>query len=187
MPMAEPIPDLSAVSLEDIARMVAEARLPPVEQWQPLHSGEIDIRIAADGRWFHQGGEINRPSMVRLFSSILRREPNGRYVLVTPHEKLAITVEDAPFLAVEAKSSGAGEARTLAFRLNSGDLVVAGPGHRLRIEGSVDAPRPYLEVRGGMLARLTRPVFYELAQLAAEERPDTPGLWSGGEFFPMMP
>jgi hypothetical protein len=176
--------DLAALSLADIARMAEERRLPPVEKWQPTHCGDSEMRIARDGTWFHQGSPIGRPAMVRLFSTILRREPDGGFVLVTPVEKLDIVVEDAPFVAVEVKSEGEGEARTLAFRLNTGDLVIAGPGHALRFERG---PHPYLEVRGGLDALVARPVYYELAELALAEGANPLGLWSGGLFFALEP
>src|SRR3954463_8356055 len=147
MPMAPAPEDLAGLSLADIARLSAEKKLPPVEQWNPTHCGDSDMRIARDGTWFHQGSPIGRAAMVRLFSTILRREPDGRFVLVTPVEKLDIDVEDAPFVAVELKSEGEGKARSLAFRLNTGDLVVAGPQHALRFEAGEDGPRPYVEVR----------------------------------------
>ena len=135
MPMPPPPDDLTALSLADIARLAQERRLPPVEKWNPTHCGDSQMRIGRDGTWFHEGSPIGRPAMVRLFSTILRREPDGRFVLVTPVEKLDIAVEDAPFVAVELKSEGEGEGRSLAFRLNTGDLVVAGPDHRLRLSG----------------------------------------------------
>jgi hypothetical protein len=120
--------------------------------------------------------------MVRLFSTILRREPDGSFVLVTPAEKLDIKVEDAPFVAVELKSEGEGENRRLAFRLNTGDLVVAGPEHRLRFESG---PHPYVEVRRGLDALVARPVYYELAEIALAEGAEPPGVWSCGTFFPL--
>lgn len=185
MPMAAPPPDLTGLSLAEIAKLAAEAKLPPVEAWNPTHCGHSEMRIARDGTWFHQGSPIGRPAMVKLFSTILRREPDGAYVLVTPVEKLDIDVEDAPFVAVEVKSDGEGEARRLAFRLNTGDLVVAGPDHPLRFETKDDGPHPYLMVRGGLEALVARPVFYELAEAAIAEAADPPGLWSDGRFFPV--
>jgi hypothetical protein len=125
--------------------------------------------------------------MVRLFSTILRREPDGGYVLVTPVEKLDIEVEDAPFVAVELKSEGEGENRSLAFRLNTGDLVVAGPDNPLRFADAEEGPHPYVEVRRGLEALIARPVYYELANLALAEGADPAGLWSGGAFFPLEP
>jgi len=176
--------DLAGLSLADIARMADERRLPPVEKWNPTHCGDSEMRIARDGTWYHQGSPIGRPAMVRLFSTILRREPDGGFVLVTPVEKLSIEVEDAPFLAVELKSEGEGKKRTLAFRLNTGDAVVAGPEHRLRFEAG---PHPYLEVRSGLDALVARPVYYELAEIALAEAAAPPGVWSEGAFFPLEP
>ena len=150
MPMP-PLPDLAALSLAEIAQLAAEQRLPPVEKWNPTHCGDSEMRIARDGTWFHQGSPIGRINMVRLFSTILRREPDGSHVLVTPVEKLDIAVDDAPFVAVELKAERDGDAATLAFRLNTGDLVTAGPDHPLRFAPGEDGPRPYLHcaVRGG--------------------------------------
>lgn len=176
--------DLSALSLADIARLAEARTLPPVEKWNPDHCGDSAMRIARDGTWYHEGSPIGRPEMVRLFSTILRREPDGHYVLVTPVEKLDIVVEDAPFVAVELKSEGGGRERRLAFRLNTGDLVVAGPDHRLRFEAG---PHPYLEIRAGLDALVARPVYYELAELALAEGAAPAGLWSDGAFFPIEP
>lgn len=177
--------DLAGLSLADIARMAEERRLPPVDKWHPTHCGHSAMRIARDGTWYHEGSPIGRPAMVRLFSTILRREPDGSHVLVTPVEKLEIEVEEAPFVAVELLSEGAGRVRNLAFRLNTGDLVVAGPDHRLRFAERPDGPCPFLHVRGGLEALVARPVYYELAELALAENGDPPGLWSGGLFFPL--
>lgn len=182
MPMPPP-PDFTGLSLSEIARLAAEKKLPPVDQWNPTHCGDSAMRIARDGTWFHEGSPIGRPAMVQLFSTILRREPDGRHVLVTPVEKLDIHVEDAPFIAVELRSEGEGRDRSLAFRLNTGDLVVAGPDHSLRIDARDDGPHPYLHVRSGLEARIARPVYYELAELALAEAVDPPGLWSNGAFF----
>jgi hypothetical protein len=185
MPAPEPPADLSGLGLAEIAQLAAERRLPPVEQWNPAHCGHSFMRIARDGSWHHEGRPISRPAMVRLFASILRREPDGGFVLVTPVEKLDIDVEDAPFVAVEVKSEGEGRARSLAFRLNTGDLVVAGPDHRLRFAERADGPHPYVEVRAGLEALVARPVYYELAEIALSEGHDPPGVWSGGVFFAM--
>ena len=187
MPAPEPPADLSGLSLADIARLAEERTLPPVERWNPAHCGDGAMRIARDGTWFHEGTPIGRPAMVRLFSTILRREPDGAYVLVTPAEKLSVEVEDAPFVAVELKSEGEGEGRSLAFRLNTGDLVVAGPDHPIRLKAGEDGPHPYVEVRPGLDALVARSVYYELAELALAEGADPPGLWSGGAFFPLEP
>src|ERR1044072_87948 len=171
--------DLAALSLADIARMAEERRLPPVEKWQPTHCGDSEMRIARAGTSVHQGSRIRPRAMGRG-----GRGPDGCFVLVTPVEKLDIVVEDAPFVAVEVKSEVEGEARTLAFRLNTGDLVIAGPGHALRFER---VPHPYLEVRGGLDALVARPVYYELAELALAQGANPLGLWSGGLFFALEP
>jgi hypothetical protein len=183
----EPLPDLSTLSLADIARLLEERKLPPVERWNPTHCGDSEMRIARDGTWFHQGSPIGRPAMVRLFSTILRREPDGSFVLVTPVEKLDIVVEDAPFVAVEVKASGEGSDATLTFRLNTGDLVTADAEHALRFENGVDGPRPYLHVRGGLAAVIARAVYYELAQRAIEGGEEPAGVWSAGVFFRIEP
>lgn len=178
--MPAPPADLAGLGLAEIARLAEAKKLPPVEKWDPPHCGDSEMRIARDGTWFHQGSPIGRAEMVRLFSTILRREPDGGFVLVTPVEKLSIEIEDAPFVAVEVKSEGARDGRRLAFRLNTGDLVLAGPGHPLRL-----GERPYLTVRGGLDALIARPVYYELAELALAEGAEPPGLWSDGAFFPL--
>ena len=175
-----PAPDLSTMTLAEVAKALAEQRLPPVDQWHPTHCGDSEMRIARDGTWFHQGSPIGREAMVRLFASILRREADGSYVLVTPGEKLDIIVEDAPFIAVEVKSEGVGETRKLTFRLNTADLVVAGADNALRFTDT-----PYLHVRGGMESKIARPVYYELANLALDEGNEPNGLWSDGVFFAM--
>ncbi|MDQ0837606.1 DUF1285 domain-containing protein [Sphingomonas faeni] len=190
MPM-DPIPDIASLSLAEIAKLVEEAKLPPVEKWNPTHCGDSEMRIARDGTWYHQGSPIGRPAMVRLFSTILRREPDGSHVLVTPVEKLDIEVEDAPFVAVEMKAEGSGPDSKLAFRLNTGDLVTAGPDHPLRfVQDATDGdggPRPYLTVRGGMEALVVRSVYYELAERAIVDDATPAGVWSDGAFFPLEP
>ena len=183
--MPEALSNLSGLSLAEIARLVEQKKLPPVEKWNPTHCGSSGMRIARDGTWYHEGSPIGRPAMVRLFSTILRREPDGGFVLVTPVEKLDIEVEDAPFVAVELKSEGEGEERSLAFRLNTGDLVVAGPDHPLRFKSADGGPHPYVEVRSGLEALVARSVYYELANIAIAEGAEPAGVWSGGIFFPM--
>jgi uncharacterized protein len=177
--------DLSRLSLEEIARAVSGANLPPVESWNPPYRGHSQMRITRDGRWIHEGSQINRETMVRLFSSILRKEADGSFCLVTPGERLTIDVDDAPFVAVEVKSSGEGQDRTLAFRLNTGDLVIAGPDYPLRFALLAGEPSPYLMVRGGMEALIARSVFYELAEFALAEDAEPLGVWSEGTFFAM--
>lgn len=181
--------DSTGRSLAEIAALVAAGKTPPVELWHPTHCGDSEMRIAADGTWFHQGSPIGRRELVKLFSTILRREADGDHVLVTPVEKLSIAVEDAPFLAVEVTSEGADRDRSLSFRLNTDDYVLCGPDHPLRVETAPDGtPRPYLHVRGeigrGLEALVVRSVFYELADRALAEAARPPGLWSRGAFFP---
>lgn len=177
--------DSAGRSLGELAALLKEKRLPPVHLWNPARCGDSEMRIAVDGTWFHQGTPIGRPALVQLFSTILRREADGGYVLVTPHEKLDIAVDDAPFVAVEVLSEGTGAARRLVFRLNTEELVEAGPGQPLRVAHAADGtPRPYVMVRDGLEALVARPVFYELAELALGEGATRPGLWSGGVFFP---
>ena len=186
MPMA-PLPEFDTLTVADIARLADSDRLPPVERWHPTHCGNSEMRIARDGTWFHQGSPIGRPAMVRAFSRILRREEHGGYVLVTPIEKLDIQVEDAPFVAVEMKVEGAGEAQVLAFRLNTGDVVTATADHPLRFEEHTDGPHPYILVRGRLEALIARAIYYDLAELALAADGYVPGVWSGGCFFPLAP
>ncbi|MDP1641020.1 MAG: DUF1285 domain-containing protein [Phenylobacterium sp.] len=162
--------------------------LPPVHLWNPAHSGEIDIVITADGRWVHEGATINRAPLVRLFSTVLRRDPDG-YWLVTPVEKMKITVEDAPFIATALDAGADAEGRpVLRFNTNVGDEVEAGPEHLIRVEidPATDEPRPYLHVRRGLEALISRPVFYELVEMA-QERDGTLGVESGGTWFAIGP
>jgi len=180
-----PPPDLSSLSLAEIVQAMEAQKLPPVSQWNPSHCGDSEMRIARDGTWFHQGSAITRPAMVRLFSTILRREPDGRHVLVTPVEKLDIAVEDAPFVAVTMKAEGEGREGRLLFQLNTGDLVAAGPAHPLRVVQGEDGPRPYLLVRDGLEALIARPVYYELAERALVSDDQVSGVWSDGVFFPL--
>ncbi len=143
--------------------------LPPVHLWHPAHCGEIDIRIAKNGQWFHEGSPIGREALVRLFSTVLRKDPDG-FHLVTPVEKMKIAVEDAPFLAVRVDRENSAAGPVLRFLTNVGDEVEAGPEHVLRVETDAQTgePAPYLHVRRGLEARLRRPVFYELVEMAQE-------------------
>lgn len=149
--------------------------------------GDLDMKIARDGTWFYRGTPIARQRLVKLFASVLRREDDGSYWLVTPVERGRVAVEDAPFLAVEVNSEGSGSGRRLTFRTNLDEIVAAGPEHPLRVETSAKGePEPYLLVRPGLEAKLNRPVFYELVDLADAERGDRGGpfgLWSDGAFF----
>jgi hypothetical protein len=158
--------------------------LPPVERWNPPYCGEIDMRIATDGTWRYNGSPIDRPALVRLFSTVLRKDAD-RYVLVTPVECVGITVEDAPFLAVEMACEGEGEARRVVFRTNVDDLDEVGPDHPLRFgEDSTGGLKPYLRVRGDLWARVTRALAYDLVELG-EVQGETFGIAAGGAFFPI--
>ena len=192
--MVSPAPslpkDFAQLSLSEAAELLAARKLPPVDEWHPERSGDSAMEIRADGSWYHEGGRINRPAMVKLFSTILRREPDGGHVLVTPGEKLAIAVEDTPFRAVEMKSEGEGEARKLVFRLATDDLVMAGPDHPLSFGSDPDAPDPRLHVRGvvgnGLEARIDRALYYQLVELALAEGGDPPAIWSNGARFALV-
>ncbi|HEY2069524.1 MAG TPA: DUF1285 domain-containing protein [Rhizomicrobium sp.] len=162
-------------------------RLPPVEKWHPTHCGEIDIRIARDGTWFHEGTPIGRRELVRLFSTILRKDPDG-FHLVTPAEKMRIRVEDAPFLAVLLRVEGEGRDQRLVFTTNVGDETVAGADDPIRVETNAETgePAPYVHVRRGLEARISRTVFYQLADMAVAgegEFAGQLGVWSQGRFF----
>jgi uncharacterized protein len=173
--------------LETIAALVAGRTLPPVDKWNPTHCGNSEMRIARDGTWFHQGGPITRPAMVRLFSTVLRREPDGGHVLVTPVEKLSIEVEATAFIAIEMECEGTGENRRIALGLNSGDALVVGRDHPLTIHEDEHGPQPRVLVRHGLEATLARPLDYELAEIALAEAHDPPGVWSDGCFFLLGP
>ena len=157
--------------------------LPPVHLWNPPNCGEIDIRIRKDGVWFHEGTPIGREALVRLFSTVLRKDEDGIY-LVTPVEKLKITVEDAPFIAVRVDRDG----EALRFTTNVGDEVEAGPDNPIRVEmdAATGEPRPYLHVRRGLEALIARPVFYELVEMA-QPRDGVMAVASNGEWFTVGP
>jgi hypothetical protein len=161
----EPPPELAALSLAEIAELNAARKLPPVEQWDPTASGDSLMTIKADGRWFHDGGEIRRPAMIRAFAGLLRRDCEGQHWLVTPQEKQAIVVEDAAFIAVDVSRTG----DALAFRLNTDEVVVAGADHSLCARGDVDTPALYLAVRNGTEARINRSTWLQLVELAGED------------------
>ena len=178
MPETRPPIELQGIGLAELQRMIDERRLPPVDRWNPERCGHSEMRIGRDGTWYHQGAPIERPAMVRLFSTVLRREPDGRHMLVTPVEKLEIEVEGTAFRAVEMSSDGEGRERTIAFRLDSGDAVILGPEHPLSL-----APSPRILVRHGLEAELSRPVYYELAEIALADDREPRGVWSQGAFF----
>lgn len=167
MPYEVP-PELAGMSLAQVAEAVAARRLPPVEQWDPVEEAESHMRIAADGTWYHEGSPITRPAMVRAFASLLKRDADGRHWLVLPYQKQRIEVEDAAFIATDMIAREG----TLAFRLNTDDLVVAGPDHPLRAAGDPDVPALYLAVRNGCEARLNRSTYQQLADHALESGED---------------
>ena len=164
---------------------------PPVERWNPPYCGEIDMRVAADGAWHYLGSPIGRPALVKLFASVLRREADGRYVLVTPVERVGITVEDAPFLAVEMAVEGEGDARSVAFRTNVDDLVPVGAEHGLTFaRDEAGGLKPYLHVRRGLTALVTRALVFDLVALCEArvvEGEPWFGLPAGGAFHRVAP
>jgi hypothetical protein len=183
--MAKTNDSAGAVSAEGLAQAAAEAGRgpPPVHLWNPPFCGDIDMRIARDGTWFYQGTPIGRPAMVRLFAGIIRREGDD-YFLVTPVEKVGITVDDAPFVAVDVEAVEGG----VAFVTNVGDRVVAGPEHPIRVlrDAATGAPSPYVMVRRGLEARIDRKSFYRLVEMG-EIREGWFGIASGGAFFAILP
>jgi hypothetical protein len=185
MPESRPPIELKGISLAELQKLIEERRLPPVDQWHPQRCGDSGMRIARDGTWYHQGEPIRRPAMVRLFSTVLRRELDGRHVLVTPAEMLDIEVESTAFRAVEMAREGERREQRIAFSLDSGDAVILGPDHPLRIVVTDSGPSPRLLVRYGLEAELTRPVYYELAELALASADGPAGVWSDGTFFPL--
>jgi hypothetical protein len=166
----------------------AEKPLPPVHLWNPPFCGDLDMRIASDGTWFYMGTPIGRPTLVRLFSTILKRE-DGKHFLVTPVEKVGIRVDDAPFLAVEMRKERDSRGTLLRFRTNVDDWVSCDREHRLRFEaGAADGLMPYLHVRAELWAKVTRAIYYDLVDIGEERMIDGQpmfGIESGGEFFTM--
>ncbi len=178
----QPPPDLAGLTLAQVAEQVAARKLPPVEDWAPGRTGDSEMRIAADGTWYHQGSPVARPGMVRAFSGLLTRDDSGAHFLVTPFEKLAIAVEDAAFIATDvSETDGA-----LAFRLNTDELVLAGPDNPILARGDAERPALYLHVRRGLEARLNRSTYEQLAQIALAHGDD----WtvaSRGATFRLVP
>ena len=179
--------------LEAITGALAKAGKgpPPVERWNPPFCGDLDMRIAADGTWFYLKTPIGRPALVKLFASVLKRE-GDRYFLVTPVEKCGITVDDAPFLAVELKIEADAAGRVLHFRTNVDDWVACGPAHALRFEpeAGTGGLKPYLHVRRDLWAKVTRALFFDLVEIGEERDVDGTamfGVTSMGTFFPMAP
>ena len=184
MPERQPPLEAQGLSLADLAAAIeARGGPPPVDRWNPPQCGNSDMRIARDGTWYYRGSPIERPAMVRLFATVLRREPDGGHVLVTPVEKLAIEVESTPFRATQMTMSGEGEQRRIGVTLDSGDALIVGPDHPLSVIATADGPSPRIAVRYGLEAELARPLYYELAEIALAEGHDPPGVWSDGRFF----
>jgi len=161
--------------------------LPPVHKWNPPFCGDLDMRIARDGTWFYLGTPIGRFELVRLFSSILRKDGDD-YFLVTPVEKVGITVDDAPFVAVDFTAEGTGEAQVLTFHTHVGDTAVAGPDHPIRVtrDPETGEPSPYVLVRANLEALIDRKSFYRLVEIGTHHD-GWFGLWSSGEFFRIIP
>lgn len=183
MPESRPPIELQGISFADLQLMIDEHRSPPVDQWHPPQCGDSKMRIARDGTWYHEGSPILRPAMVRLFSTVLRREPDGRHVLVTPVEKLEIAVESTAFRAIGMESEGEGRDRRIGLTLDSGDALILGPDHPLTMAADDHGPSPRVRVRHGLEAELSRPIWYELAEIALAEAGDPPGVWSDGAYF----
>ena len=182
----------SADALAQAATAASKGKgLPPVHKWNPPFCGDLDMRIARDGTWFYQGTPIGRPALVRLFSTILKLE-DGKYFLVTPVEKVGITVDDAPFVAVDFRVVGDGQAQRLIFVTNVGDEAEAGASHPLRVKRDPETgePAPYVMIRAELEALIDRKSFYRLVELCDHQEHDGArwfGLWSGGVFFPIIP
>jgi hypothetical protein len=188
MPERRPPIEAQGQSLADLAAAIeTRGDAPPVDRWNPGRCGHSGMRISRDGSWYHEGAPITRPAMVRLFASVLRREPDGSHVLVTPVEKLTIEVEATAFRATQMTMAGLAEHRRIGLTLDSGDALIVGSGHPLSVVDMSDGPSPRVAVRFGLEAELTRPLYYELAEIALAEGHNPPGVWSDGTFFPLAP
>jgi len=175
-------------ALDQLQKLIDDARsatYPPVENWSPPHERDIGLRIDAAGRWYYQNSPIERAPLVKLFASVLRREDDGRYALVTPVEKIWLDVEDAPLLAVEMAVQGEGREQIIIMRTNVNDQVIIDDAHPLWVEAEDEtSPRPYICVRGKIDALVTRALYYELVDRAvAGDDPNVVGVWSSGQFF----
>src|SRR5579871_2203917 len=179
---------LTAAATDAAKASAAGKGLPPVHLWNPPFCGDLDMRIASDGTWYYMGTPIGRPALVRLFSTILKREAD-KYFLVTPVEKVGIRVDDAPFLAVEMQTETSNGKRRLRFRTNVDDWVDCDSAHRLRFEASrAGGLTPYLHVRADLWAKVTRALFYDLVEMGEERMIKDRsmfGVESAGEFFAM--
>ena len=181
----------NAEGLEKAAKQAGKKGPPPVHLWNPEYCGELDMRIARDGTWFYLGTPIGRKPLVKLFSSILRKDGED-YFLVTPVEKVGITVDDAPFVAVDFEVSGEGRSQSVKFVTHVEDEAVAGPDHPIRvaIDPETGEPSPYILIRRNLEALIDRKSFYRMVDICTHEDVNGEswfGLWSGGEFFPILP
>lgn len=177
-------------NLAQAARKAGKKGPPPVHLWHPDFQHDVDIRIARDGTWFHEGSPINRAGLVTLFSSILRRDGDD-YFLVTPAEKARITVDDAPFVVLDFETEGKGRDQVITFFTNVEDAATAGPDHPIRLARDPDSgePAPYVTIRADLEALIDRKSFYRLIELGVQEQHQGEnwfGLWSGGQFFPLI-
>lgn len=179
----------SAESIAASAQDVSKGGMPPVEKWNPPFCGDLDMRIARDGTWFYLGTPIGRKGLVKLFSSIIRKD-GDEYFLVTPVEKVGITVDDAPFVAIDFNVAGEGENQKLRFETHVEDRFIAGPDHPIRVAYDADGePSPYVLVRRNLEALIDRKSFYRLVDIgthADHEGESWFGVWSSGQFFPII-
>jgi len=176
-----------ATSLVASIQATKSRGLPPVDKWNPPFCGDLAMRIARDGTWFYEGSPIGRPGLVKLFSSILKRE-EGKYFLVTPVEKVGITVDDAPFVAIDFDAAGEGQDQVLTFVTHVDDIAKAGPDHEIdvRRDPETGEPSPYIHIRRDLWALIDRKSFYRLVDLGTTHG-DWFGVWSVGEFFGIIP
>lgn len=189
----QPPPDLRDMSLENIVKLSQERKLPPVHSWDPANISDSKMRIMADGRWFHDGGEIKRLAMVRAFASLMRKDEDS-YYLVTPYEKQSIIVEDAPFIVVETHCIGDHEDRKISARLNIDEVIVIGPEHPIIMQSNPTENTktgnviPYVHARNGLMAKCNRNAAYQLYEIAIADMPlnnDALSVWSDGICFPL--
>jgi hypothetical protein len=178
----EPPPYLAELSLSEIAEQVAQRKLPPVENWAPQKQGDSFMQILPDGTWLHEGDPIRREAMVRAFAGLMTRDEAGQHWLVTPFEKLTIAVDDAPFVAVDCAVKDG----DIAFRLNTDELVLAGPEHPIHAAGDADTPAIYVHVRRGCDARLNRSTWAQLVDIALDQSDGT-SVTSGTENYSLIP
>jgi hypothetical protein len=193
--MAESDQEAASVDADGLAKTIRKASKkgpPPVHLWNPPFCGDLDIRISRDGLWWYLGTPIGRMPLVKLFASVLRHDEDGKYYLVTPVEKIGITVDDAPFVAVDFRVEGKGKGQVLTFVTNVDDETAAGPEHPIRVERDAETgePSPDVHVRARLEALIDRKSFYRLVEICVHEEVDGEswfGLWSGAEFFPIIP